>query len=245
MAVSRPGHLVCPVCGEPRKQAQLLPAEMVRGGLVELIRRDHPDWGEAGDTICLPDLNHYRSRYVEELIAEEGRELTSIEQDVIEKLRQEELVAADTNLEFDQRLTFGDRLADRVARFGGSWAFIISFGAFLFVWMVINSIALLRRPFDPYPFILLNLILSSIAALQAPVIMMSQNRQEAKDRLRAEHDYRVNLKAELEIRLLSERIDALVNHQWQRLLEIQRIQLELMEGLDAPGRNPRGGKLDA
>jgi uncharacterized membrane protein len=243
--VSAAGHVSCPVCGQPRKPAQLLPAEMVRGGLVELVRRDHPAWGAPGDTICLSDLSHYRTRYVEELIAEEGRELTSIEQDVIEKLRQEELVAADTNLEFDQRLTFADRLSDRVARFGGSWAFILSFGAFLFVWMVINSIALFRRPFDPYPFILLNLILSSIAALQAPVIMMSQNRQEAKDRLRAEHDYRVNLKAELEIRLLSERIDALVSHQWQRLLEIQRIQLELMEGLGERGRTPRGGKSEA
>ena len=186
----------------------------------------------------MPDLHDARMRRVEELIAEEGRELTSIEQDVVEKLRNEEIVAVDTNLELEQRLTFGDRLSDRVARFGGSWAFILSFGAFLFVWMLINSIALLRRPFDPYPFILLNLILSSIAALQAPVIMMSQNRQEAKDRLRAEHDYRVNLKAELEIRLLSERIEGLVNHQWQRLLEIQRIQLELMEGLDASRPRP-------
>ena len=195
--------------------------------------------------MSLADFHHDRMRRVEELLAEEGRELTSIEQDVVEKLRNEEIVAVDTNLELDQRLTFGDRLSDRVARFGGSWAFILSFGAFLFVWMLINSIALFRRPFDPYPFILLNLILSSIAALQAPVIMMSQNRQEAKDRLRAEHDYRVNLKAELEIRLLSERVDALVHHQWQRLLEIQRIQLELMEDLNARGRDTRGGTSDA
>src|SRR6185436_16193408 len=151
----------------------------------------------------------------------------------------------DTNLELDQRVTFGDRLADRVARFGGSWAFILSFGAFLIVWMVINTIALFRRPFDPYPFILLNLILSTLAALQAPIIMMSQNRQETKDRLRAEHDYRVNLKAELEIRLLSERVDALVTHQWQRLLEIQKIQLDLMEELDSRGRHPRDGKSES
>lgn len=117
MAVSLPGRVACPVCGHLWKPSQLLPAEMVRGGIVEIIRREHPGWGAAGDTICLPDLNHYRSRYVEELIAEEGRELTSIEQDVVAKLQQEELVAADTNLEFDQRLTFGDRLSDRVARF--------------------------------------------------------------------------------------------------------------------------------
>lgn len=190
----------------------------------------------------LTDLHQDRMHRVEELLAEEGRELTSIEQDVVEKLRNEEIVAVDTNLELDQRLTLGDRLSDRVARFGGSWAFILSFGAFLFIWMLINSIALLRRPFDPYPFILLNLILSTLAAIQAPIIMMSQNRQEAKDRLRAEHDYRVNLKAELEIRLLSERVDALVHHQWQRLLEIQRIQLELMEELDARGRDGRASE---
>ena len=235
----------CPICGQTWKPSHLVPAEMVRGGISDLIRRDHPGWGGAGDIICRHDLNHYRSRFVEELIAEEGRELTSIEQDVVEKLRTQELVSVDTNLELDQRVTFGDRLSDRVARFGGSWAFILSFGAFLLIWMVINTIALFRRPFDPYPFILLNLILSSIAALQAPIIMMSQNRQEAKDRLRAEHDYRVNLKAELEIRLLSERIDALVTHQWQRLLEIQKIQLDLMEGLDVRGRHPHDGKSES
>lgn len=187
----------------------------------------------------LPDLHHDRMHRVEELLAEEGRELTAIEQDVVEKLRNEEIVAVDTNQELDSRLTFGERLSDRVARFGGSWAFILSFAAFLVLWMLVNSIVLWRRPFDPYPFILLNLILSTLAAIQAPIIMMSQNRQEAKDRLRAEHDYRVNLKAELEIRLLSERVDALVHHQWQRLLEIQRIQLELMEELDARGRDDR------
>ncbi len=98
--------------------------------------------------------------------------------------------------------------------------------------MAINSAVLLSRAFDPYPFILLNLVLSCLAAIQAPIIMMSQNRQEAKDRLRAEHDDRVNLKAELEIRLLGERVDRLLNHQWRRLLEIQEIQVEPMQQLD-------------
>jgi uncharacterized membrane protein len=234
---------VCPVCREPHAASQLVPAEVVRGGLAELIRREHPGWGEQpGDVICQVDLNRYRTLYVEELVAQEGGELTAIERDVVEKLRQQELVSEDTNLEFESRLTLGERLADRVARFGGSWSFILSFGAFLVVWMLINSVALLRRPFDPFPFILLNLILSSLAALQAPIIMMSQNRQEAKDRLRAEHDYQVNLKAELEIRLLNERIDTLVNHQWQRLLEIQKIQLEMMQQLDTRGRGLTGAE---
>ncbi len=126
-------------------------------------------------------------------------------------------------------MTLGERIADNVAKFGGSWRFIISFGVFLVMWMIINSIVLLRRPFDPYPFILLNLILSCLAAIQAPIIMMSQNRQEAKDRLRSEHDYRVNLKAELEIRHLHAKMDQLLTHQWNRLLQIQQIQVELIE----------------
>ncbi|MFP5284246.1 MAG: DUF1003 domain-containing protein [Thermoanaerobaculia bacterium] len=225
----------CTVCNRPRSEVQLVPAELVRGGVAQMIRREHPDWGAPGDAICVPGLNLYRARYVESLLSEERGELTGLEQDVLRRLEQQDLVAADTNLEFDRALTFGERLADRVARFGGSWAFILSFTVFLIVWMAVNSIALVARPFDPYPFILLNLILSSLAAVQAPIIMMSQNRQEAKDRLRAEHDYRVNLKAELEIRLLSERLDALIHHQWQRLLEIQEIQIELMQELAAKG----------
>ena len=114
----------------------------------------------------------------------------------------------------------GEALADRIATFGGSWKFIIVFGSVLGTWIVINALVLRAKPFDPYPFILLNLILSCLAAIQAPVIMMSQNRQEAKDRLRSEHDYRINLKAELEIRHLHEKLDHLLSHQWERLAEI-------------------------
>jgi len=209
---------------------ELIREEMVRPAFSDLIRADHPEWGPSR-SICRLDLERYRSRYVEKLLADERGELTRLEEDVVRVIREQALVAADTNAEFDRALTFGERMADRVARFGGSWAFIGSFGLFLVLWLLLNSLALLRRPFDPYPFILLNLILSCIAAMQAPIIMMSQNRQESKDRLRAENDYRVNLKAELEIRLLTERIDHLLKEQWQRLLEIQEIQVELMEEL--------------
>jgi uncharacterized membrane protein len=156
--------------------------------------------------------------------------MSALEQEVVRSLKEHELLAKNINLEFDRELTFGQRLADKVAEFGGSWSFIVSFAVILVVWIAINSIALIWR-FDPYPFILLNLVLSCIAALQAPVIMMSQNRQEAKDRLRAEHDYQINLKAELEIRHLNAKIDLLLTHQWHRLLEIQQIQTELIEEL--------------
>jgi uncharacterized membrane protein len=118
-----------------------------------------------------------------------------------------------------------------VASFGGSWTFIVVFALVLAAWISINGAALLARPFDPYPFILLNLILSCLAAIQAPIIMMSQNRMEAKDRLRSENDYQVNLKAELEIRHLNEKLDVLLKHQWQKLLEIQQIQMDFMKEL--------------
>jgi len=146
----------------------------------------------------------------------------------MESLKEEELLSQNINVEFEQKLTLGERMADRLAEYAGSWRFITGFIVVLVVWVLINSLVLIVRPFDPYPFILLNLVLSCLAAMQAPIIMMSQNRQEAKDRLRSEHDYLINLKAELEIRHLHEKIDHLLMNQWQRLLEIQEIQMELM-----------------
>ena len=121
------------------------------------------------------------------------------------------------------------RLSDQIASFGGSWRFIILFGVVLVLWIILNAALLLNRGFDPYPFILLNLILSCLAAMQAPIIMMSQNRAELRDRLRSENDYKINLKAELEIRHLHEKIDHLLRRQYNRLFEIQQIQIELLE----------------
>lgn len=140
----------------------------------------------------------------------------------------EKPISENIDLEYQEEITLGQRIADRVASFGGSWTFIISFGIFLAIWIILNMVLLSQKSFDPYPFILLNLILSTLAALQAPVIMMSQNRQEEKDRERAEKDYVVNLKAELEIRALHEKIDHLMIKQQRELFEIQKIQIELM-----------------
>lgn len=133
--------------------------------------------------------------------------------------------------EIEDELTFGQKIADRVAAFGGSWTFIITFFSFILIWMTINIWFWASKPFDPYPFILLNLILSCLAAIQAPIIMMSQNRQEQKDRQRSEHDYKINLKAELEIKFLSEKIDHLLVHQNKKLLEIQEVQIDYLEDL--------------
>ncbi len=229
----------CRICSESHRTDDLVAAELVPGPIAELIRREHPEFGADG-WICRRDLARYRAQFDEKILAEEKGELTNLEEEVIRDLREQDILAANVDETFDRAEGFGARLADRVAEVGGSWGFVLGFFGFLLVWIGINAVVLLGRPFDPYPFILLNLLLSCLAAIQAPIIMMSQNRQEAKDRLRAEHDYQVNLKAELEVRLLSERVDRLLSHQWRRLLEIQQIQLELMEELEHR-RGPRGG----
>ncbi|MEZ6053737.1 MAG: DUF1003 domain-containing protein [Planctomycetaceae bacterium] len=217
----------CDVCGKQTRLGDLVPAMFVRRPVFELIAKDHPNWNERSQ-ICATDLNRYRSEYIEDTLEQERGELSELERRVVESLREHELLSANVNQEFDQQITLGERVADHVASFGGSWTFILLFTAVLTIWVAINSVAVMFRPFDPYPYILLNLVLSCLAAIQAPVIMMSQNRQEAKDRLRSEHDYRVNLKAELEIRHLHSKLDLLLTHQWQRLLEIQQLQTDLL-----------------
>jgi len=162
------------------------------------------------------------------LLESEKGELTHLEQEVLKSLREHELLSTNVDAEFEQEWTLGERLADRIAGFGGSWTFLIFFGVFIALWIGMNSLVLFLRPVDPYPFILLNLLLSCLAAIQAPIIMMSQNRQEAKDRIRSQHDYQVNLKAELEIRHLNEKIDHLLSRQWERLVQIQEVQIELL-----------------
>ena len=219
--------IVCGVCRLPKGPNEIVPGHAVRTAIAELIRKDHPNW-TADETICRDDLNRYRAQYVQSALEAEKGDLSEIEAEVVRSLREGEVLTRDVNMEFEEKRTLGQRIADRLAAFGGSWKFIIIFMSVLFGWIVLNSIVLITRRFDPFPFILLNLILSCLAALQAPVIMMSQNRQEAKDRLRAQHDYQINLKAEIEIRSLHEKVDHLIFKQWQRLLEIQEIQTELM-----------------
>jgi uncharacterized membrane protein len=222
------GTVVCQICGKTITRHDAYPGHFVREAVVETIRKRHPDWSPDG-YICREDRHRFQSEYVTDSIAAERGELTTLEQQVIRSLRDEEILAKNVNAEFEGKQTFGQRLADRMAEVAGSWGFITGFVVVLFTWIVINSIHLMRHRFDPFPFILLNLVLSCIAAIQAPIIMMSQNRQESKDRLRAEHDYRVNLKAEIEIRALHGKMDELITHQWQRLLEIQQIQMEMLE----------------
>jgi uncharacterized membrane protein len=223
-------QVVCRICRQKKDLDEVWPGELIRKGVLETIRKKFPDWDGRG-YICLTDLNHFRGEYVEDALEEESGQISALHEEVLESLKEHEILSKNINVEFEEDLTVWERMSDRVASFGGSWRFILGFAVVMVIWVTINSIALLRQPFDPYPYILLNLVLSCLAAIQAPVIMMSQNRQDAKDRLRSEHDYQLNLKAELEIRHLNEKMDLLLTTQWRRLLEIQRIQMEVMEEL--------------
>lgn len=220
----------CAICGEVTREP--IAFSIVRPSLATGLAATHPNL-TADDFICRKHLTEQRTRYVQQLLERERGELSELECQVVESLAREETVTRNIELAWAGKRTFGERVADFVADFGGSWHFIISFFVVLLLWIGFNVWVTTRAIFDPYPFILLNLVLSCLAAIQAPIIMMSQKRQEAKDRLRSENDYRINLKAEFEIRHLHEKLDHLINRQWERLAEIQQIQLEIMEDLAA------------
>jgi uncharacterized membrane protein len=166
----------------------------------------------------------------EKLLHKGVEDLTAGEQKVLQYMADSTHISRNINTEFHESLTLGQRVADRVASFGGSWPFIIIFAVVLLAWIVLNSVILMKigQTFDPYPYILLNLFLSMLAAIQAPVIMMSQNRQAAKDRLDATHDYEVNLKAELEILNLHQKLDDLREKKWAALAAQQAEQIRLL-----------------
>ena len=224
----------CNICGKTKSPSLMMPAALVRESIVEQIRASNPDWKPEG-YVCIDDINRFRMRYIQTLLETEKGELTTLDQEVLTSLQRHETLSSNVDAEFEKDLTLGERSSDKLASFGGSWTFLLIFALILFTWIVLNSFLILRKPFDPYPYILLNLVLSCLAAIQAPVIMMSQNRQEAKDRLRSQHDYQVNLKAELEIRHLHDKIDHLISRQWERLAEIQQIQVDLLSELTRLG----------
>jgi uncharacterized membrane protein len=221
-------EIKCQVCQKNFKMGEVMKAELLEEPIVQMIREKHPEWTSEG-FICLPDLYLFRARYVAEILKTSSREMYDLEK---EMAKEEQAISRNINREFESSLTLGERLSDRLANFGGSWTFIGIFMAMMVIWMGFNSFALIEKPFDPFPFILLNLVLSCLAAVQAPVIMMSQNRQEAKDRLRVEHDFEINRKAEIEIRKLHERMDHLLMHQWQHLMDIQQLQVNMMEEIN-------------
>lgn len=218
----------CAITGKERSKKDLINIDTLRPGLADRVRKDFPDL-PAEALISRSELARYRTLYVQEMLKDEHGEFTELDRSVVESIANQDTIAENIESEFDEKRTFADRISDGVASFGGSWSFLISFALLMLVWMSYNVLVGEKVAFDAYPFILLNLVLSCIAAVQAPIIMMSQKRQEAKDRLRSRNEYQVNLKAELEIRHLHEKIDHLITRQWQRLAEIQELQLEIMQ----------------
>ena len=197
-------------------------------------------------------MNKSKATYIDELLDTENDHLKKLNEIVLQSVEQEKLLLKNIAESAAEQLTLGQRLADRVARFGGSWKFISWFAAILCIWIIINLLLTGRSRFDPFPFILLNLVLSCLAAIQAPVIMMSQNRQEEKDRKRNENDYVVNLKAEIEIRTLHQKIDLLIQEQFKKLIESQAEQIKLLQTIireekkrgngNGEGKKPQGNE---
>ncbi len=178
-------------------------------------------------------MNNHSQEHFRNLLMEKMETFTKQEREFIHRILERKHITRNTNKEFDDQLTFGQRLADNVAKFGGSWTFISIFALILLTWVILNSLILARfhDAFDPYPYILLNLFLSMLASIQAPIIMMSQNRQAAKDRMDASHDYEVNLKAEMEIEALHQKLDELREQKWAELVEMQQEQIRLLTKL--------------
>jgi len=224
------GEFVSDLSHKSFSLSQKVASDSLTNSFLKFIQEEHPEFTE-NCFLSISELSALRVQYISQKLKGQLGELSSMEKLVIDTLSDGDEIS---NLALGQEntpLSRGQKMADHVASFGGSWTFIISFGFFLLVWIVINTAFLVNKGFDPYPFILLNLILSCIAALQAPIIMMSQNRQEEKDRERSKLDYMINLKSELEIRTLHEKLDHLIIHQQRDLFEIQEIQIEMMKDI--------------
>ena len=204
-----------------------VPGESIRPSLMQLIRLEHPDF-DGSKKMALSELSAYRERYITGYLNQEVGELTDLEKKVLASMRNHSIICGPRGSRKEPKPTLGVRISDRMTRFGGSWAFVILFGSIIVVWMAVNIFWLSNPAFDPYPFVLLNLMLSYLSTLQAPIIMMSQNRQAAQDRQRSKDDYMVNLKSEIEVRTLHEKLDHLMMYQQQRLIEIQQIQIDML-----------------
>jgi len=210
----------------PRPNSRTIALDLLRPELADLIRAEDPALAATGQ-IPLARANHYRGMQAQSLLRQARGDLTTLDAAVAASIGAQSPIAADPDDAGQQTRTFGEKAADATASFGGSWTFLILFAAFLASWMLMNQLSG-KAAFDPFPFILLNLLLSTLAAVQAPIIMMSQRRQEEKDRMRSRNDYQVNLKAELEIRHLHEKMDHMLSRQWERLAEIHALQTQLL-----------------
>lgn len=225
-----PKQVECQISHQQVPLNQALPIHSISPTILQYIKATNPDLPEEG-YISLNALNQIRKQHVQEVIDKEQGELSKLKEKLSTTLGEHGLLSRNFYQDYKEQLGFGDRVADKVAVFGGSWPFIGIFLFFVFLWGIINMALFLHNPFDPYPYIFLNLVLAVVASLQAPVIMMSQNRQETRDHYQSQNDYFINLKSEMEIQNLHEKIDLLLSQQWQQYLDIQQNIDELEENL--------------
>lgn len=221
----------CQVCGNEFDIKDLYPVALIRSTVFNVAKEVYPNLCKEG-FVCFPDLRKISAIHFENILKQEKGALSSLEEEVLKSLKEHEILSENINEEFEETRTFGEKLSDKIAKFGGSWLFISLFILVLFAWMGINTFQIFEEPFDPFPYIFLNLGLSCLAAIQAPIIMMSQNRQASKDRLSQENDYQINLKSELHIRHLNSRLDHFMKHLWQKMHEITRLQEEILQELE-------------
>ena len=223
-------EFISDISNEELPVSQRVSGKSIRSSILELIQKEHPDF-DRSKFLSVSEMNLFREKYISSYLTDQLGVLSELEKKVLSSVKEHSTITDKLDEEHSQNLTVGQKVADKVATFGGSWTFIISFGIFIFLWVSLNIFWFANKGFDPYPFILLNLLLSCLAAIQAPIIMMSQNRQEEKDRDRSKKDYMINLKSELEVRALHEKIDHLMIYQQQDLIEIQKIQIEMMNDI--------------
>lgn len=218
-------NFISDISGQQFPLEQRILGASIRQPIFKLIRKEYPNFAK-DKYIAATELTRFKEAYITEFLKDESGQLSQLDLQVLQSFKDNKVISASMDSGASVSASVGERIADKVAEFGGSWTFIISLVVFLLIWIAANAYWFNNKGFDPYPFILLNLILSCVAAFQAPVIMMSQNRQEAKDRERARNDYLINLKAELEIRELHEKIDHLIIRKEQELVDVQRDQVE-------------------
>lgn len=226
-----PTPCTCAHCRRVVRQDDTVKLQHLRRPLIDALHATAALPNKTDARICRACLYTARTTYVLERLTRQRGALSAIEAEVAQRASQHEVIAQNVDDAFDQTATLADRVADQVTRYGGSWSFLLFLSSVLIAWMTWNSTH--ASGFDPYPFILLNLVLSCIAAFQAPVILMSSNRQAARDRSKADQDFRVNLKAELEVASLHEKLDHLLHVQWEQLIELQELQVDMLRDLIA------------
>ena len=233
-------HDTCPISKKHTPDDHRIPRHAVNPKILELIAKEHPEVAES-QWFARHTVNEYRDKHIRSMLDKERGDMSELEKQVVQAINDNKVLVTNPNEDIADVSSLGARVADMVAKFGGSWAFVISFTTFILIWIIINTLFLVNvEGFDPYPFILLNLALSCIAALQAPIIMMSQNRQAAKDRIRSENEYKINLKAEIEIQNLTHKIDLMLEQHWSHLIEIQELQMNMLT--DISNKTVKGRK---